>query len=59
MGVFGRIFELIDVTKYDYKKLIILPMILVLMSTVAVATLGINYGIDLRGGTLATVQGVK
>ncbi|HPL00224.1 MAG TPA: protein translocase subunit SecF [Methanofastidiosum sp.] len=59
MGVFGRIFELIDVTKYDYKKLIILPIILVLMSAVAVATLGINYGIDLRGGTLATVQGVK
>ena len=59
MGVFERIFELIDVTKYNYKKLIILPIILVLMSAVAVATLGINYGIDLRGGTLATVQGVK
>ena len=38
MGVFERIFELIDVTKYNYKKLIILLIILVLMSAVAVAT---------------------
>ena len=59
MATFEKIFDKIDVTNYNYKKLVIFPLILVLMSVVFIATFGINLGVDLRGGTLATVQGVE
>ena len=59
MEAFEKIFDKIDVTNYNYKKLVIFPLILVLMSVVFIATFGINLGVDLRGGTLATVQGVE
>lgn len=59
MNIFEKIFDKIDVTQYNYKKLIILPLIIVLLSVIIISTLGINLGVDLRGGTLATVQGVE
>jgi preprotein translocase subunit SecF len=59
MGAFEKIFDKIDVTNYNYKKLIIFPLILVLLSVIFIATFGVNLGVDLRGGTLATVQGVE
>jgi preprotein translocase subunit SecF len=59
MESFEKIFDKIDVTKYNYKKLIIFPLILVLLSVIFIATFGVNLGVDLRGGTLATVQGVE
>ncbi|NYT04396.1 MAG: protein translocase subunit SecF [Candidatus Methanofastidiosa archaeon] len=59
MEAFEKIFDKIDVTNYNYKKLIIFPLILVLLSVVFIATFGVNLGVDLRGGTLATVQGVE
>lgn len=59
MKAFEKIFDRIDVTKYNYKKMIIFPLILVLLSVIVISTIGINLGVDLRGGTLATVQGVK
>jgi len=59
MKGFEEIFDRLDVTNYNYKKLIIFPLILVLLSVIIVSALGINLGVDLRGGTLATVQGVE
>ncbi|KYC46556.1 MAG: Protein-export membrane protein SecF [Candidatus Methanofastidiosum methylothiophilum] len=59
MKAFEKIFDRIDVTNYNYKKLIIFPLILVLLSVIIISTVGVNLGVDLRGGTLATVQGVE
>lgn len=59
MEAFEKIFDKLDVTKYDYKKLIFIPLGVVLISIIILGTMGINLGIDLRGGTLATVNGVS
>lgn len=59
MGLFEKIFNIIDVTKHDYKKLIFIPLALVLIAVILLGTLGLNLGVDLRGGTLATVNGVS
>ncbi|MCC7573000.1 MAG: protein translocase subunit SecF [Candidatus Methanofastidiosum sp.] len=59
MKAVEKIFDRIDVTNYNYKKLIVFPLILVLVSVIILSTVGVNLGVDLRGGTLATVQGVK
>jgi len=50
---------MIDVTKHDHKKLIFIPLGLVLISVIILGTMGINLGVDLRGGNLATVNGVS
>ena len=59
MKAFEKIFDRIDVTNYNYKKLIIFPLIIVLLSVIIISAVGVNLGVDLRGGTLATVQGVE
>jgi len=50
---------MVDVTKHDHKKLIFIPLGLVLISIIILGTMGINLGVDLRGGNLATVNGVS
>lgn len=59
MKVFEKILNLLDVTKYNYKKLIFIPLGLVLVAVIILSTMGVNLGVDLRGGTLATVNGVS
>lgn len=59
MGLFEKIFNIIDVTKHDYKKLIFIPLALVLIAVIILGTMGLNLGVDLKGGTLATVNGVS
>lgn len=59
METFEKIFNIIDVTKHDYKKMIFIPLGLVLIAGIILSTMGVNLGVDLRGGTLATVNGVS
>ncbi|KYC54159.1 MAG: Protein-export membrane protein SecF [Candidatus Methanofastidiosum methylothiophilum] len=59
MKAFEKIFDKIDVTKHDYKKLIFIPLGLVLIAIIILGTMGVNLGVDLRGGTLATVNGIS
>lgn len=59
METFEKIFDKLDVTKHDYKKLIFIPLGLVLIAVIILGTIGVNLGVDLRGGTLATVNGVS
>jgi len=56
---YDKILDMIDVTKHDHKKLIFIPLGLVLISVIILGTMGINLGVDLRGGNLATVNGVS
>ena len=59
MITYDKILDMIDVTKHDHKKLIFIPLGLVLISVIILGTMGINLGVDLRGGNLATVNGVS
>ncbi len=59
MDIFEKIFKIVDVTKYNYKRLMLIPVVVVLLSGIIVATVGVNLGVDLRGGNLATVQDVR
>lgn len=59
MGAFEKILNILDVTKYNYKKLIFFPLGLVLVAVIILSTMGVNLGVDLRGGTLATVNDVS
>jgi len=56
---YDKILDMVDVTKHDHKKLIFIPLGLVLISIIILGTMGINLGVDLRGGNLATVNGVS
>ncbi len=59
MITYDKILDMVDVTKHDHKKLIFIPLGLVLISVIILGTMGINLGVDLRGGNLATVNGVS
>ncbi|HOC78607.1 MAG TPA: protein translocase subunit SecF [Methanofastidiosum sp.] len=59
MITYDKILDMVDVTKHDHKKLIFIPLGLVLISIIILGTMGINLGVDLRGGNLATVNGVS
>ncbi len=58
------IMEKIDVTKYDYKKLMLVPLIVLIVSLVVLGTNylrtgePIKYGMELEGGTAAYIQNV-
>lgn len=40
----------------SYKPLIIIPVIVTILALALVATHGLNEGIDLKGGSIATIQ---
>ncbi len=58
------IMEKIDVTKYDYKKLMLVPLIVLIISLVVLGANylrtgePIKYGMELEGGTAAYIQNV-
>ncbi len=58
------IMEKIDVTKYDYKKLMLVPLIVLIISLTVLGTNylrtgePIKYGMELEGGTAAYIQNV-
>jgi len=59
MITYDKILDKLDVTKHDHKKLIFIPLGLVLISVIILGTMGVNLGVDLKGGNLATVNGVS
>ena len=63
--MFEEIMNKMDVTKYPYKKLMLIPLIVLIL---ALALLGTNYlrlerpleyGMELEGGTTAYIQNVS
>lgn len=62
--MFEEIMNRIDVTKYSYKKLMLVPLIILLLALLLLSTnylrLGrpLNYGMELEGGTTAYIQNV-
>lgn len=62
--MFEEIMDRIDVTKYSYRKLMLVPLIILIIALLLLSTnylrLGrpLNYGMELEGGTTAYIQNV-
>jgi len=62
--MFEEIMNKIDVTKYSYKKLMLVPLIILILALLLLGAnylrLGrpLDYGMELEGGTTAYIQNV-
>ena len=44
------------ITRQSHKPLILIPVILMILSLLYIGVFGLNEGVDLKGGTLVTVE---
>ena len=44
------------ITRQSHKPLILIPVILMILSLLYISVFGLNEGVDLKGGTLVTVE---
>ncbi|MCS4541752.1 MAG: protein translocase subunit SecF [Euryarchaeota archaeon] len=47
---------MIDIKPIDLKKLIVIPIVILILSVVSIFYLGVDRGIDFEGGTLAVIK---